>query len=67
MHKPIHCETHVHSLFWPVSNLHDVSGSRSKIKASVVVTLHPRPVCDPVLFLGLLRLKLEIELIPFGL
>lgn len=44
-----------------------VSGSGSKIKASVVVMLHLCPVCDPVLFLWLLRLKSQIELIALSL
>lgn len=40
-----------------------VSGSGFKAKASVVVMLHLCPVGDPILFLWLLRLKSQIELI----
>lgn len=44
-----------------------VSGSGPKVKASVVVMLHLCPVGDPILFLWLLRLKSQIELIPLSL
>lgn len=44
-----------------------VSGTDFKIKASVVVMLHLSPVSDPVLFLGLLRLKSQVELIALSL
>lgn len=36
-------------------------------EASVVATLHLCPVGDPILFLWLLKLESEIELIPLGL
>lgn len=55
------------SLFGPCQTGVMVSGSGSKIKASVVVMLHLCPVCDPVLFLWLLRLKSQIELIALSL
>lgn len=44
-----------------------VSGSGSKVNASVVVMLHLCPVGDPILFLWLLRLKSQIELIALSL
>lgn len=44
-----------------------VRGSGSKVKASVVVMLHLCPVGDPILFLWLLRLKPQIELIALSL
>lgn len=44
-----------------------VSSSGSNAKASVVVMLHLCPVGDPVLFLWLLRLKSQIELIALSL
>lgn len=44
-----------------------VSGSWSKVQASVVVMLHLCPVGDPVLFLWLLRLISQIELIALSL
>ncbi len=44
-----------------------MSGLGSKAKASVVVMLHLCPVGDPVLFLWLLRLKSQIELITLSL
>lgn len=44
-----------------------VSGSGSKVKASVVVMLHLCPVGDPILFLWLLGLKSKIELIALSL
>lgn len=40
-----------------------VRGSGFQAKASVVITLHFCPVGDPVLFLWLLKLKSQIELI----
>lgn len=43
------------------------SGSGSQAQASVIVTLHLCPVCDPVLLLWLLRLKPQIELIALSL
>lgn len=44
-----------------------VSGSGPKVKASVVEMLHLCPVGDPILFLWLLRLKSQIELIALSL
>lgn len=40
-----------------------LSSSGFKTKASVVVMLHLCPTCDPILFLWLLGLKPQIELI----
>lgn len=54
------------SLFGPCQPSVMASVSGSKIKASVVM-LHLCPVCDPVLFLWLLRLKPHIELIALSL
>ena len=44
-----------------------VSGSGFKVEASVVVMLYLCPVGDPILFLWLLRLKSQIELIALSL
>lgn len=52
---------------WPVSTQYDGECFRVQKKASVVVMLHLCPVCDPVLFLWLLRLKPQIELIALSL
>lgn len=51
-------------VFWPlVKSIVTLSGSGFKTKASVVVMLHLCPTCDPILFLWLLGLKPQIELI----
>lgn len=55
------------SLIGPCQTGVMMRGSGSKIKASVVVMLHLCPVCDPVLFLWILRLKSQIELIALSL
>lgn len=49
-----------------MSNQCDVSSSQSKTNASVFVMLHLSPVCDPQPFLGLLRLKSQVKLMPLS-
>lgn len=53
-------------LFGLCQNSVTVCGSGFKVKASVVVMLHLGPVGDPILFLRLLGLKSQIELIAFS-
>lgn len=55
------------SLFGSCQTSTMVSDTEFKVKASVVVMLHLCPVSDPVLFLGLLRLKSQVELIALSL
>lgn len=45
------------SLFGSCQTSITVSGTEFKVKASVVIVLHLHPVSNPILFLGLLRLK----------